>query len=84
MKKHDYMLDPTMLMMMGLMDHPVILEMETKRLKDIKDKVKIKELIKRCMENKTIRETLEIDEDLAELFVFHEMTQLDKGVDDVA
>jgi hypothetical protein len=47
------MLDPTMLMLHGLMDHPYILEMESKRLKSEAAEEKLQEIIKRCMETNT-------------------------------
>jgi len=69
------MLDTNMLMMYGLMDHPYILELEQKRLKDEHDEKKIKEIIKRCLDNQMIREALLIDEDLAELFISAEIAK---------
>lgn len=47
------MLDPTMLMLHGLMDHPYILEMEAKRLKSEAAEEKFKEIIERCIETET-------------------------------
>lgn len=72
------MLDPTMLMLMGLMDHPIIIESEKARIRDIKHKKMIKEMVKKCMENESLREALDIDPDLAELFVAAEISERSK------
>ena len=70
------MLDTTMLQMMGLLDNPLIIEMEAKRLNDEHAEAKIKQLIKRCMDNQMIREALLFDEDLAEAFIEAEVAEV--------
>lgn len=72
------MLDTTMLALMGLMEHPIILAMEKARLSDEKHTALVKELVEKCLKNESLREALDIDEDLAELFVAAEVAERSK------
>lgn len=69
------MLDSTMLMLHGLMDHPVILEMERKRITDAAYRLKLTKMVQRCLENPAIRQAMEIDAELAELFIAAEIAE---------
>jgi hypothetical protein len=70
------MLDTTMLQIMGLMDHPIILETERQRIQDEQDKKTILGLVEKCMKNESLREALKFnDQDLAELFIAAEVAE---------
>jgi hypothetical protein len=65
------MLDTNVLMIMGLLDNPKIIEMA----KEEALKVKIQSIVERCLKNENIRNLIEVDEDFAELFIIAEMSQ---------
>lgn len=69
------MLDTNMLMLMGLMDHPLIIEAEKERLRDEGHRKIIHELVEKCMKNESVRNTLDFDKDLAELFIAAEVLE---------
>lgn len=76
MKNYD-MLDPNMLMIFGLLDHPVVLAIEKERIFAQKHTALVKALVEKCLKNETLREALDFDHDLAELFVATEVAERD-------
>lgn len=68
------MLDTNMLMMMGLMDNPVVLEDEKARLRNEDHEKFITEIVRKCMNNPSIRNLADFNKDLAELFIVAEVS----------
>lgn len=68
------MLDTNMLMMMGLMDNPLIIESEKARLREKFHRKFITEIVEKCMKNPSIRNILDFDKDLGELFIAAEVS----------